>query len=105
MAHGGGTMDAQSTQDRPLEERLDAIPPARLRPEVRQHLVRVCRAMDRLARLDEASQEAYVDEAALRNLLKDGLPAAFVDRYVDLMPTLAGGQPRGAGPPDPVADV
>src|SRR5215213_1746068 len=92
-------MNAQPMQDRPLEERLTAIPPAQLRPEVRQHLIRVCRAMDRLARLDEASQEAYVDEAALRNLLKDGLPPAFVDRYVDLMPTMAGGQPRGvAGP-------
>jgi hypothetical protein len=89
-------MSTHVATDRPLEERLRQIPRDRLRPEARRRLVRLCRGVDRLARLDEESKEVYIDEPSLRKLFGEEFPAEFVDRFVTLMRAQPGSSLRGA---------
>ena len=62
-------------------EHIDALFPQMQRPD-RARLLKLARQIDDLPRLDEDTNECYVDERSLRVLLKEAFPPQAEDRFI-----------------------
>lgn len=76
--------------DSALQGTLKELPSDVVTPEVKQRFIKFGEHMDRLGRLDEQSDEVYVEEASLRKLLKEFFPPEFEGRFITEFRTLAG---------------
>ena len=81
--------------DLPLERAFGALPSGYLTSAARQRLAAFARRADALGRLDPRTQEVYVDEKALRSLLRQLFPRSFEEECVAVLRAAPDGALRG----------
>jgi hypothetical protein len=85
-------MTTEAPEGRPLEDRLNRLPPDRLPPKVKRALTQLGKDLDRVGRRDSHSQEVYIDEPRFRKILEKHLPPSFVGRLIPMIQDQPGGR-------------
>jgi hypothetical protein len=75
----------QSGDALPLDEILEQSPFAAESPELKEPLLELARGLDGLGRLDESSQQVFIDETSLRGLLRAHFPSEFEDPCIGVL--------------------
>jgi hypothetical protein len=86
----------QSDDATRLDERLEQSPFAAESSELKEPLLDLARGVDELGRLDEASQQVFIDETGLRGLLRAHFPPEFEDPCVTVLRESPGSRLVGA---------
>jgi hypothetical protein len=85
-------MNTNPVRGQPLATRVEEvwaeIPVQLISPELRKRAVQFSKRMDNLARLNNQTQEAYVDEADLRVLLKESFSLEAANGVVSMLKNL-----------------
>ncbi len=75
-------MNHQAAQGQGFEQVLDGIHPKHLPPAAKQRFAHFARRLDALGKRDQESQQVFVDETALRTLLRAFYPPEFEERCI-----------------------